>query len=168
MANIGTSLGGLFSSIGTGIAGVGQGILEGVGALSPLIETGLGIFQATQSPRVQAPQVSPVRTGGSLAMPGGAPTMAMISTTGVGAGPTGAGLSALVPALRGVGQALVPGGSPGPVGCIAPMPTRGGMRLPRLVNVPNPNDPSKIETYVRDPRPRYRVSISGPRRRGGR
>jgi len=167
MANIGTSLGGLFSSIGTGIAGVGQGILSGIEALSPVAETGLGIFGAVQS--LNQPAGPQVRTPGATAMPGGAP-VAMISTTGVGAGPTGAGLSALVPALRGVGQAIVPGGSPGPAGLISPVPTRGGMRLPRLVNVTNPNNPNLIETYVRAPRARYKVSISGPRRRcrGGR
>jgi hypothetical protein len=171
MANVGTSIGGFLKGIGGGIRDAFSGFGNIASDLAPVATAGLDIFGAVRSlnqPAIQ-PQQGRVRTMGSSAMPGGAP-VSMISTTGIGVGPTGAGLSGLVPALQGVGQALTPGGSPGPVGIISPVPTRGGLRLPRLVNVPNPTDPSKLETYVRAPRPRYRVSISGPRRRcrGGR
>lgn len=177
MASIGTSLQGFISSIG-GALSSGLGALTGaVERVAPLAGIGLetaAAIQALQSPGPRTMQAASVpaptlpfsvRPVGALALPGGAPTMAQVSTSPFA---MQAGLPAVVPSLRGLGQALVPGGSPGPVGCIAPMPTRGGLRLPRLVNVPNPTDPNKIETYVRAPRPRYRVSISGPRRRGGR
>lgn len=175
MASIATSISGLFSSLGSGLRGLAEGASSFITPLAPLAELGVSTAAAVQAlnrpaprPQVAAMQAGPVsvRPTGALALPGGAPVMATVSTSPF----MTAGLGGVQRSLEGLGQALIPGGSPGPVGCIAPMPTRGGLRLPRLVNVPNPTDPSKIETYVRAPRPRYRVSISGPRRRcrGGR
>lgn len=182
MANIGTAFSGLLSGLGRFGSSALDRLGSFVGTVAPFAEIGLSTAAGVQALR-QSQQASPalrpimpaqipnvsVRPQGALAFPGGAP-MAYVSTTGFGAAAQTAGIGGAVQSLQGLGQALVPGGSPGPVGCIAPVATRGGMRLPRLVNVPNPTDPSKIETYVRAPRPRYRVTISGPRRRcrGGR
>jgi len=176
MASVGTSISGFLSGLGgfasNTLSGIDRFLGSAIPRIAPLAEVGLqtyGTIRQLQAPSPPtAPAQSPsvpsqqfVRPTGAAALPGGAP-VAYVSTTGIGVPATTAGIGG---SLQGLGQALTPGGSPGPSGFITAVPTRGGYRLPRLVNVANPTDPNKIETYVRAPRPRYRVSISGPRRR---
>jgi len=87
-----------------------------------------------------------------------------------------AGLGSMVSALgSGLMTADPYGGLRSPIGssqCIVPTQRGAYLSLPRTVNVPNPNNPSMIETYVKAPRVKYRVSVSraGGHRRcsGGR
>ena len=136
-----------------------------LGKVASIGLTGAGIASMFAKPKSLA------MPGGSAMSPyyGGSP-MAMGSpfTTGLlglGAG-AAAALGPFTPGspYGGIGE---PGGWFG--GSTSITPSRTG-RLPKLVMVPSPANPSTYVTYVRAPAVRYRVSISGARRRcvGGR
>lgn len=114
----------------------------------------------------------PVPYGGSVAMPGGASSMGSYGLPLLGGAALGAGLAGLSPFTPGspYGGIGEPGGLFGGGSQIAPVPVRGGYRMPHQVMVPHPTDPSRVVTYVKAPPVRYRVSIRPYKRRcaGGR
>jgi len=137
-----------------------------LGKVASIGLTGAGIASMFAKPKSLA------MPGGSMMSPygGGFPMMSGSPFTtgllGLGAGAAAAGLGPFTPGspYGGIGE---PGGWFG--GSTSITPSRTG-RLPKLVMVPSPSNPSTYVTYVRAPAVRYRVSISSARRRcvGGR
>ncbi len=91
---------------------------------------------------VGTPFAPMARTTGHLAMPGGAPLAHVSTSLPVAGGGNGGGL-------------MIPGGG----ACPPPAPT-----TPRILQRINPCHPNLVDTWVRAPRTRYKVTISGPRR----
>jgi len=160
-----SSIGGALRSVGTALAPIVQTGLAAAPAFAPLIAQAIAGKQR-QAQAYGGYDMGMVPTG---FMPGG------YTLPSLGGGAL-AGLGSLAGAL---GQGLMTadpyGGLRSPIGssqCITPTVSAQRYVLPRTVNVPNPNNPSMIETYVKAPRVKYRVSVSraGSRRccAGGR
>lgn len=163
MSFISTSLSAL-RGIGTALAPIAQTALAAAPAFAPLIAAAVAPKQRGMTPYYGGGDMQMV---GSSFMPGGfqLPTLP---------GGAVAGLGSLARSFAGGLMTADPyGGLRSPFGssmCITPTVHEARVTLPRQVMVPNPNNPSVMETYVKAPRVKYRVSVSQRRRccAGGR
>lgn len=189
MSLISTSISGALAGLTDIVRSSVGGLGDLATALAPGFELAGSIRDVFDRPRApapppaQAPVSNPAPIAGfaptiplrptAVAMPGGAlmsnvPTS--VTTVGLGsmaASLAGGAISALA--------ADPAGGLRSPIGssiCISPRVDRMGRPfMPKLFQFQSPTNPNRIETYVRAPMPRYKVSVSGPRRRrcsGGR
>lgn len=145
------------SAIGSAFGTVGKLAVSALPAFAPLIA------QAINRPRTTGGAYGAQPYGGALPMNIGT---SLIPTGITGIAPSLPGLGAaagLGLGAYGLTQALGLGGNGGT--CIQAYQAPGRMMLPRTVNVPHPSMPGVIETYVKAPRVKYRVSVS---RAGGR
>jgi hypothetical protein len=159
-------------NISTAISGFGKFLQGTATAITPAVQAALPVFAPIIAQALAPRQrITPYYGGGEMNvatgfMPGG-PMLPAIAGAGLGLG--------ALAANTGLMTADPYGGLRSPVGssqCITPTARAGYLTLPRTVHVPNPNNPSVIETYVKAPRVKYRVSVSraGGHRRcsGGR
>jgi hypothetical protein len=152
------------ANVGTWFANLGTSLIEGVSGvtklatdIAPLVGGVLDFFQPQPS---GGSLPGPIRPQRPAAMPGGAP-LSTVSTSSFPQRPMQRNVGLLDRALT-AGTEFATGGA-----CITP---QEGVRvtLPRLVQFQNPMNPNLIETYVRAPKARFKVTVSGPKRRGGR
>lgn len=171
LAKIGTSIGGAIASLSPAVQAAATVYSAFQGGASG--STGGTTYTPAQSYQPGYGILAPANQA-AIALPGGAPVMSY-----AGGGAQMAGFPDVTQYLSPWVQNLIgPGGNGGnggavlpSAGCIVPIPRYNaqgqlcGARMPKLVNVPSPADPNRIETYVRAPAPRYKVMVSGPRKR---
>jgi len=147
------------SAIGSTLKAVGQTAFAALPVFAPLIASAVAPRQRTGG------SVGNVRTSQYGLTSGFMPGGGQMIPVGMGSPMVGGG-GVLDRAMEYVTPTSQPMGS---VGCITAYQAPGRYMLPRTVNVPHPTIPNQIETYVRAPRVKYRVSVSraGKRRCSG-